>query len=73
MGLSSSKRSPPPIVPTDTIHPLRFVDELYPFAFDFSLVFDDALDPDLLQASAEAVLQREGWRQLGARLRRNVS
>lgn len=76
MGLFSSKQNrelpQPPIVPTDTIFPLRFADRLYPFAFDFPLVFRQVLDPEILRASAESVLQREGWRQLGARLRRNV-
>nr|A0A1B4XBK2.1 RecName: Full=Transcriptional regulator sdnM; AltName: Full=Sordarin/hypoxysordarin biosynthesis cluster protein M [Sordaria araneosa]BAV32157.1 LysR family regulatory protein [Sordaria araneosa] len=71
MGLFSAKREPPPVVPTDTITPLRFVDELYPFAFDFSLVFRDVLDPEVLRAAADSVLQRDGWRQLGARLRRD--
>ncbi|KAM7200698.1 Transcriptional regulator sdnM [Naviculisporaceae sp. PSN 640] len=73
MGVFSAKREPPPVVPTDTISPLRFVDELYPFAFDFSLVFRDVLDVEVLRAAAESVLQRDGWRQLGARLRRNQS
>lgn len=73
MGLFSDKREQPPTVPTDTITPLRFVDELYPFAFDFSLVFREVLDPQALREAAESVLERDGWRQLGARLRCNVS
>ncbi|KAM7216743.1 Transcriptional regulator sdnM [Rhypophila decipiens] len=71
MGFFSPKREPPATVPTDTVTPLRFVDELYPFAFDFSLVFKDVLDPGILRDAAESVLQRDGWQQLGARLRRN--
>lgn len=72
MGLFSAKQASPPIISTDDITPLRFVDELYPFSFDFSLVFRDVMDVELLRAAADTVLQREGWRQLGARLRRTV-
>ena len=72
MGLFSTKRAPPPTVPTDDVTPLRFVDELYPVSFDFTLIFQDAMDSETLRASADRLLQREGWRQLGARLRRTV-
>ncbi|PNP47767.1 hypothetical protein THARTR1_10452 [Trichoderma harzianum] len=70
MGLFSANRAPPPIIPTDEVIPLRFVDELYRFSFDFTLVFRDVMDAEMLRASAERLLQRDGWRQLGARLRR---
>ncbi|KAI8631473.1 putative LysR family regulatory protein [Xylariaceae sp. FL1651] len=70
MGLFTANRAQPPIVPTDDVTPLRFVDELYPVSFDFTLVFRDVMDTEILRASANKVLQREGWRQLGARLRR---
>jgi hypothetical protein len=72
MGLFSAKRAPLPTIPTDDVTPLRFVDELYPVSFDFTLVFRDAMDTEMLRAAADKVLQREGWRQLGARLRRTV-
>jgi len=72
MGLFSAKRVPPPTIITDDVTPLRFVDELYPVSFDFTLVFRDVMDTEMLRAAADKVLQREGWRQLGARLRRTV-
>lgn len=72
MGLFLSKRVPPPTIPTDDVTPLRFVDELYPVSFDFTLVFRDVMDAELLREAANKVLQRQGWRQLGARLRRSV-
>lgn len=72
MGLFSAKRAAPATVPTDDVTPLRFVDSLYPFSVDFSLVFDHVMDPEILRAAAEKVLRRDGWRQLGARLRRTV-
>lgn len=71
MGFFSEKQAPPTI-PTDHVFPLRFADELYPVSFDFTLVFRDAMNTEMLRVSAENVLQREGWRQLGARLRRAV-
>ncbi|KAI1261787.1 putative LysR family regulatory protein [Xylariaceae sp. FL1019] len=71
MGLFAAKRASPPMVPTDEIVPLRFVDELYPVSFDFTLVFRDVIDAEILRSAADKVLQRDGWRQLGARLRRN--
>ncbi|KUL83819.1 hypothetical protein ZTR_06626 [Talaromyces verruculosus] len=73
MGLFSRKPSSPPTIPTDDVTPLRFVDGLYPFSYDFSLVFRDVMDTELLRKAADTVLQREGWRQLGARLRRTKS
>ncbi|KKP00197.1 hypothetical protein THAR02_07688 [Trichoderma harzianum] len=70
MGFFSAKHAPPPIIPTDEVIPLRFVDELYRFSFDFTLVFRDVMDAEMLRASADRLLQKDGWRQLGARLRR---
>lgn len=40
---------------------------------DFTLRFDDVLDPSKAKSSLERVLQREEWRLLGAGLRTNVS
>ncbi|KAI0543715.1 putative LysR family regulatory protein [Xylaria curta] len=70
MGLFSAKRAPPSTVPTDDVTPLRFVDELYPVSFDFTLIFRDVMDTEILRAAADKLLQKDGWRQLGARLRR---
>lgn len=73
MGLFSKKRAPPPTVPTDEVIPVRFVDELYQWSFDFTLFFEDVMDVEILRNSVDRLLHKDGWRQLGARLRRAVS
>ncbi|KAL7957995.1 putative LysR family regulatory protein [Trichoderma compactum] len=70
MGLFSKKRAPPPTIPTDEVIPVRFVDELYQWSFDFTLFFEDVMDVEILRNSVDRLLQKDGWRQLGARLRR---
>ena len=37
------------------------------------LVFDDALDPEKLRDALTKLIQRDGYKKLGARLRKNVS
>lgn len=61
--------------PTDTIIPFHFFDDTplwRAFILYSMFVFDDVLDPQKLRYSLEALAQREDWRKLGARLRRNV-
>lgn len=70
-------RSPqvPSIVPTDTIVPLSAGDDNFvnkSIVMLFMMRFDDVLDPDKLRVSLEKLLERDGWRKLGARLRLNV-
>ena len=75
MGLFAAKNTPPPpppVFPGDQVIPLRFVDKLYPISFDFTSFFSEILDEEILCAAAEKVLNRDGWRELGGRLRRNV-
>ena len=65
----------PARVPTDAVIPLNFFDDTplwRAFVLYSMFVFDDVLDTEKLRSSLEALVQREGWRKLGARLRRNV-
>lgn len=68
-------RKQPKTVPTDKIIPLRVWDDspsLRYMAFDFTMQFNDVLDPSKLEAGLDQLLDTGEWRQLGARLRANV-
>ncbi|KAI1491100.1 hypothetical protein F5X96DRAFT_693663 [Biscogniauxia mediterranea] len=68
------RRPSPPKVPTDTVIPLHSFDDRQinrSIQLLFMMRFDDVLDPEKLRSSLEKLLEREGWRKLGARLRRN--
>ncbi|KAI1498319.1 hypothetical protein F5X99DRAFT_335160 [Biscogniauxia marginata] len=67
------KPAVPATVPTDTVVPLHFFDDtpLWRAFILYSLfVFDVVLDPVKLRDSLEALAKRDGWRKLGARMRR---
>lgn len=69
------KSSAPARVPSDTVVPFRFFDDTplwRAFILYSTFVFDDVLDPSKLRDSLEALAKRDGWRKLGARLRRSV-
>ncbi|KAF2013490.1 hypothetical protein BU24DRAFT_452372 [Aaosphaeria arxii CBS 175.79] len=73
-GLFRSKPIAPEKVPTDTVIPLHHLDDTYinaAICLDFSMIFDDVLDDEKLIGAFERLLERPGWRRLGARLRRN--
>lgn len=66
----------PPTVSTDTVVPLG------PFEIAFvtgvsilhsTFIFDDVLDASKLKNSLWSLIERDGWRKLGARLRLNVT
>jgi len=40
---------------------------------DFTLRFDDVLDPEKLSAALVRLMELGNWRKLGARLRMNVN
>lgn len=66
----------PAVIPTDTIIPLHHLDDisiLRCIVNDFTLRFDDVLDPGKLSAALERLLELGNWRKLGARLRLKVS
>jgi hypothetical protein len=63
------------VVSTDTIVPLGQFDSTALIQRTFihsTFLFDGVLDVDILRNSLEALIERDGWRKLGARLRRNV-
>ncbi len=65
----------PAKVATDTVVPLPFFDDTplwRAFILYTMFVFDDVLDPQKLRDSLQTLAKRDGWRKLGARLRRNV-
>jgi hypothetical protein len=69
------KQAQPARVPTDTVIPLHYMDSNKMFTnivMDLSLQFDHVLDVEKLVDALERLLQRPGWKKLGARIRRNV-
>lgn len=78
MGNLFSKPKPqgPPRVPTDKVVPMYDADDNAvnrAIIMLFMMKFDDVLDPEKLRSSLEKLLNRDGWRKLGARMRLNVS
>lgn len=77
MGIfSGSQTRQAPAVPTDEVIPLRFWDTALSMrgtVLDIALKFDDVLDTRALRDSLDKLFEIDGWRQLGARLRMNVS
>ncbi|KAE8141621.1 hypothetical protein BDV38DRAFT_278975 [Aspergillus pseudotamarii] len=75
MGLFSKNKPPrPERVPTDTVVPLSFTDDLpllRAISVHVTCRFDNILDTKVLRLSLERLLQLDGWRRLGARLRLN--
>ncbi|KAI8939528.1 hypothetical protein NX059_003297 [Plenodomus lindquistii] len=73
--LTGSGRVAPARVPTDTVIPLYRFDDTMPFAslaFDYNMYFEDVLDAEKLAGALWKLLERPGWRKLGARLRKNA-
>ncbi|KAI1807061.1 hypothetical protein F4811DRAFT_64783 [Daldinia bambusicola] len=65
----------PLTISSDTVVPLHRFDDT-PITrnviVEFTMKFDDVLDPDKLRLSLEKLLTRPDWRKLGARLRLNT-
>lgn len=60
----------------DRVLPLRLLDSNEAFtrlAVDFTLRFDDVLDPEKLHNSIKRLVQLGTWNQLGVRYKKNVS
>lgn len=77
MGVFSSKPKwqTPPRVPTDTVIPLNPSDDtpvLRSVCLVISYRIDDVLDPEKLRDGLERLIDRDGWRKMGGRLRLNV-
>jgi hypothetical protein len=74
-ALFTSRPVAPKHIPTDTVIPLNAHDDQQHFrglTLDFSMRFDDALDVAKLVGALEKLIEKPGWRKLGARLRLNV-
>jgi hypothetical protein len=66
----------PERIPTDTVIPLFDRDDTdtnRSMAIEFTMIFDDVLDADKLSGALWKLLDRPGWKKLGARLRLNVT
>jgi hypothetical protein len=71
----SQKPSAPARVLTDTIVPLFDRDDTRSYrkiSFQLTMKFDEVLDAGKLSGALCKLLERPGWRKLGARLRLNV-
>ncbi|KAI2614885.1 hypothetical protein GGR54DRAFT_632530 [Hypoxylon sp. NC1633] len=69
------KRRQPLTIPSDTVIPLHRFDDTpvnRKVIVEFTMRFDDVLDPDKLRFSLEKLLNRRDWRKLGGRLRLNA-
>lgn len=57
------------------VYPLRYFDDTplwRAFILYYMFVFDRILDPEKLKSSLELLASREGWKKVGARIRKNV-
>lgn len=71
----AGRRVAPVPVPTDTVVPVYWLDDTKTYraiVMYCTLVYDDVLDADKLAGALEKLLEKPGWRKLGARLRLNV-
>lgn len=76
MGHFFSKPAAPAKVSTDTVLPFHYFDdnEIYrAIRLQISFCFNDVLDAEKLRGAFARLLEMDGWRKLGARLRLNVS
>ncbi|EMD87158.1 hypothetical protein COCC4DRAFT_155047 [Bipolaris maydis ATCC 48331] len=63
-------------VPTDQVIPFHVLDDGYVnrnVVMEASYRFDDVLDVDRLRLALHRLMQRDGWKKLGARIRQNAS
>lgn len=74
VGLAGSETPKP--VASDQVIPLHWFEDgfMWKKVIVYTLfVFDARLDPEKLHESLGRVIERDGYRKLGGRLRRNVS
>lgn len=74
--LIRSRVASAPRIATDKVIRLHHLDDTFQnrlYAGRFLLRFNDVLDPDKLRSSLQELLEMDGWRKVGARLRSNVS
>lgn len=68
-------KAKPERIPTDTVIPLYDHDDTFAnksMAFELTFHFDEVLDADKLADALWRLVDRPGWKKLGARLRMNV-
>lgn len=73
--LFGNKPVAPERIPTDTVIPIFEQDDqfqIYSISLEITMRFDSVLDADKLHSALWKLLERPGWRKLGARLRKNV-
>lgn len=66
---------PPLLVPTDEIVPMHVFDDLAGYrttSVAWTCRFDEVLDGSKLQDGMRKLLEMDGWRKLGGRLRKTV-
>jgi hypothetical protein len=64
-----------PLVPTDEVVPMHLFDDIVGYrnnSLTWSCHFDEVLDANKLKDSLWQVIEMEGWRKLGGRLRKTV-
>ncbi|KAK2037423.1 hypothetical protein LZ31DRAFT_481325 [Colletotrichum somersetense] len=69
-----SRWKTPPTVPSDTVIPLNSSDDtaiLRSVCLVITYRYDDVLDPEKLRRALERLVDRDGWRKVGGRLRLN--
>ncbi|KAF2851249.1 hypothetical protein T440DRAFT_395284 [Plenodomus tracheiphilus IPT5] len=70
----SGRPTVPERVPTDTVIPLHRFDDTVAnrsINFEYHMQFEEVLDAEKIAAALWKLLERPGWRKLGARLRQN--
>ncbi|KAH6873206.1 hypothetical protein BKA58DRAFT_162573 [Alternaria rosae] len=70
------QRVAPPPIPTDLVIPLHSRDDTEQnrnISIEFTMCFDDVIDEQKLVDALWRLLEKPGWRKLGARLRLNTS
>ncbi|TPX07382.1 uncharacterized protein E0L32_002148 [Thyridium curvatum] len=68
-------KSEVPVVPTDQVIPLHWFEDgfMWKTVIVYTLLaFDEALDPETLRDSLTRLIQRDGYKKLGARIRKNA-
>lgn len=59
----------------ENVYPLHYFDDApvwRAFILYYMFVFDSVLDPERLKTSLDLLASQEGWKKLGARLRKSV-
>ncbi|USP73357.1 uncharacterized protein yc1106_00631 [Curvularia clavata] len=75
-SFNTRQPSAPRHIPTDSVIPLHRQDDTFQnrnLSVEFTMRFDDVLDAQQLADSLWKLLEKPGWRKLGARLRLNKS